>query len=116
MKTVHIENIPLKILNSRITVEETLTVYIGFYATPAIAKEVGFTHAGRVSFCRHLVYDEFKALMEVGFKPFAWASFDGMFWEKWDGNRLATKLLFSASNFLFYGGIGDYNHIVDDVE
>lgn len=113
MKNVRIENVALKIVGMGVGVVSQ-RMKISFYATPAIAKAVGYSHVGDALFYRTLSYDEFKALTEIGFKPFARVSFDGHFWEEWreniDGMGI-TILKFNAEHFSFDGGIGNYNEI-----
>lgn len=94
-------------------------VWIRFYVTSGMSKELGYSHSGWTS-CR-IGIDEFTALTQIGFRPFAKASFEGFFWEE-DANRecvgvssvdAKSLLKFEISNITFEGGIGDYGLLLE---
>lgn len=80
-------------------------ISISFYVTGGMAEVLGYSNSG-LAFCV-VGLEDFKKLTEVGFRPFAYASFTGRFWEE------EEKMEFELFSPSFTGGFGTYDRLID---
>lgn len=105
----------MKLENIKLSIGQTKNpqfFQISFHIDEAKAKEAGLSHSGR-AFCV-VAKDELKALMGVGFKPFALSAIEVELREQDNIDPTKPSLIkFDLLSAQFRGGMGDWNEILN---